>query len=177
MIPVCSLFGLTVYRPVSLSLCVTQRLRRTVVKILLTCLLIGGGFAATVIPTQLVNAATVPVPGTCTVADTSGCNDVCQIVGNCPAALQNQTNTKGSFARDVIVGYVNTIANSLIALAAVISVFFIISAGWTILSGGGKGDGLKEGQQKLTNGVIGLAICVLSFFIVQLTVGVLNTFL
>lgn len=156
----------------SLSLCVIQRLRRTVVKILLTCLLIGGGFAATVIPTQLVNAATI-----CTSADTSGCNDVCQIVGNCPAALQNQTNAKGGDARNVIVGYVNTIANSLIALAAVISVFFIISAGWTILSGGGKGDGLKEGQQKLTNGVIGLAICVLSFLIVQLTVGVLNSFL
>jgi hypothetical protein len=154
----------------------TQNWRRKIVKLAITIGMIFGGVWLSLQPTGLVNAAdTIP---NCTdkngTAGGANCNDVCKIFGNCPTVLDNANSTNGL---STVASVITLVANSLIGLAALVSVFFIIYAGWMILSGGGEGksDGIKEGQKMLINAFIGLAVTILSFVIVQYTVGFIDT--
>lgn len=163
----------------------TQTLRIKLTKFLITALTVGGALYISMQPTVLINAqesvliaATTNCDGTdsgtgVTTGDPS-CTDVCKIFGNCPPALSNATAGQ---EKKAIIGIVNTVANALIGLAALVSVFFIIYAGWMILSGGGEGkaDGIKKGQEIIINAFIGLAVSILSFVIVRYMVGFLNT--
>ena len=58
------------------------------------------------------------------------------------------------------------IANIVIGLIAIVSVFFII---WGAIQW--MNEGAEKGQKTVVNAVIGLIIAVLAFFIVQLTTG------
>lgn len=149
----------------------TQSARRTLVKFLIAIATLGLGVLFAMQPTQLVNAQ---VPR-CTANNgvQVDCNNVCLLLGNCPTNLNNATNTDNTASRNTIVAIVNIVANALIGLVVIVSVFFIIYAGWMILSGGS--EGIKEGQKILINAFIGLAVAILSFLIVQYLVGFLDT--
>lgn len=144
----------------------TQSARRTVVKFLIALATLSIGVFFAVQPTSLVNAAT-----NCTV-NSASCNNVCQLLDNCPTGLDGAASQNKDASRNSIITIINIIANTIIWIMVAISVFFIIYAGWMILSGGS--DGVKEGQKILTNAFIGLAVAILSFLIVRYLVGFID---
>lgn len=163
----------------------THSSRKVLIKFVIALATICAGIFFALQPTALVNAQNTPVatptPARC---DTNNdkvidsrdrlCSDVCAILGNCPTALNNANQTN---ATTTIINIVNLVASTLIGLAAFISIFFIIYAGWMILSGAGKGssEGIKQGQEILLNAFIGLAVSILAFIIVRFMVGFIDS--
>jgi hypothetical protein len=157
----------------------TQTLRKRIIKTLITLITLGAGIWVSLQPTGLINAVNVHAQtSNCdvnksTTTTTDDCDNVCVLLGNCPDKLKDTTSNPSN----TVIGIISIVANGLIGLAVLISVFFIIYAGWMILSGGGEGksDGIKEGQKMLINAFIGLAVSILSFIIVQYMVGFIDS--
>jgi uncharacterized protein YqgC (DUF456 family) len=66
-----------------------------------------------------------------------------------------------------LVGTIAGIANVLIGLIVIISVFFIFKGAIEWMQGNDK----NEAQQTITNAVIGVIVSILAFFIVRLFTG------
>jgi hypothetical protein len=75
--------------------------------------------------------------------------------------LPEGTNTDLS-----VVELVTRIINFLLAVAAIVAIFFIIIGGFRYIISAGNPDQAKAGKQTLFNAVIGLAIIILSYVIV-----------
>ena len=66
-----------------------------------------------------------------------------------------------------LAGNLAGVANVIIGIVVVVSVFFIIKGAWEWMQGNDK----NEAQQTITNAVIGIIVSILAFFIVQLFTG------
>ena len=83
--------------------------------------------------------------------------------------LNGFEGTEGS-----VSGLIVTLLNWLIGAAGVVCVVMIIIAGYTYMTAGGDESKVKEASKRLTNAVIGLAICFVAVLLVNY---VLDTFL
>jgi len=65
------------------------------------------------------------------------------------------------------------VVQAALAIAAYITVFFIIKGGFNYMTSAGSPDGMKSAKTTITNAVIGLVIVLLSAIIVNTIAGVL----
>lgn len=65
------------------------------------------------------------------------------------------------------------IVQAALAIAAYVTVFFIIKGGFNYMTSAGSPDGMKSAKTTITNAVIGLVIVLLSAVIVNTIAGVL----
>ena len=95
-------------------------------------------------------------------AVTLTCTDGTQQVGNlCLPPLQNNTSTTAS-------GLILDAVNILLGLAAAVAILFLIIGGFQYITSAGNEETAKKGRQTVVNALIGLAIIILSFSIVEI---------
>lgn len=95
---------------------------------------------------------------------TQGPNGSCQI-----QAPGNGSDSLAVFITKIVL---NVIQAGL-AIAAYVTVFFIIKGGFNYMTSAGSPDGMKNAKTTITNAVIGLVIVLLSAVIVNTIAGVL----
>lgn len=81
-------------------------------------------------------------------------------------------NGKNDLSNFVMKIALNVLA-AVFAIAAYVSLFFIIKSGFRYMTSAGSSDGMSTAKKSLTNAVIGLVITMLSAVIVNTIVGVL----
>ena len=79
---------------------------------------------------------------------------------------KNDTDLKGKIAN---------IINIVLAFLGIIAVIMIITAGYQWLTAGGNEDKVKEAKSRIKNAVIGIAIVLLSYIIVNYVVGAVTS--
>ena len=90
--------------------------------------------------------------------------------GNCNIkAPGNGSNDLAIFITKIILNVVQ----AALAIAAYVTVFFIIKGGFGYMTSAGSPDGMKGAKTTITNAVIGLVIVLLSAVIVNTIAGVL----
>lgn len=86
--------------------------------------------------------------------------------------IKTPGNGKNDLSTFVMKIALNVLA-AVFALAAYVSLFFILKSGFTYMTSAGSSDGMSKAKKSLTNAVIGLVITLLSAVIVNTIVGVL----
>ncbi|MDO4612077.1 MAG: pilin [Candidatus Saccharibacteria bacterium] len=72
-------------------------------------------------------------------------------------------------------GAIQTILNSVIAVASVVSVVFVVIGGYNYITSTGDTGKLQKAKSMILYACIGLAVCALAFVIVNWAVGIVNT--
>jgi hypothetical protein len=73
-----------------------------------------------------------------------------------------------NFADEDLATIVNTVFPVIMVIAGLVLFAMIVSGGFTIFLSSGEPEKMKQGQSKITNGLIGLLIIFAAYWIVQL---------
>lgn len=68
-----------------------------------------------------------------------------------------------------------SVINYILSFLGLITVAFIIYAGFLMVTAGGEGDGIDKGKKIITGAAIGIVIILMSYLIVNVIVGVGGT--
>jgi len=86
------------------------------------------------------------------------------------AYLENITKTGNGTD---IISFVKNILNTVIALAGLVCVVMLITAGYSYITAAGDEAKVKKASQTLTWAIVGLAICFIAVLLVQYILGTL----
>lgn len=86
----------------------------------------------------------------------------------------NPTNLSKNTVRDTFNSTISALLGLLTLLGGLYFLFQIIFAGYTILNSSGDSAKLSEGRQKITFGVLGLAIVVAAYLLIALIANLLG---
>ncbi len=136
-------------------------------------------FVAVMLVATMIGSALSLFPST-----TYACSNVDQVFGvttwfrglqsgpDCAVTIP-QTGGKADFPKFITLIALNVVQAGL-ALAAYITVFFIMKGGFEYMTSTGSSDGMANAKKSITNAIIGLIIAVLSASIVNAIAGVIK---
>ena len=70
-----------------------------------------------------------------------------------------------------LVALIVRLINYLMTVAAVVAIYHVLSAGWTLLISMGNPEKIKQGREAITHAIVGFAAVTLSFFFVNLLIN------
>jgi hypothetical protein len=137
-------------------------------------LTIVGGFNTVTWPTSLPTGASVTPITNPNVPTATGTQCGGGVLGGL-GCIRPQFDPKGSVAGAQNIGdFIIAVINVLLGLLLAISVLFIVIGGYQYVTSAGKEDQAKTGRRTVMYAVIGVAISVLSYMIIQVVEGTIK---